>query len=70
MQIMIDIPDEKVPVTQELMYIGLHFIDGKVCECTYPYIVLPKDHGILIDAGALLKKLVFDAIGKQEIDGK
>lgn len=29
---------------------------------------LPKEHGRLIDADALWKKWVFDAIGKQEID--
>ena len=29
---------------------------------------LPKGHGRLIDADALWKKWVFDAIGKQEID--
>ena len=29
---------------------------------------LPKHHGRLIDADALCKKWVFDAIGKQEID--
>lgn len=29
---------------------------------------LPKEHDRLIDADALWKKWVFDAIGKQEID--
>ena len=31
-------------------------------------IPLPKNHGRLIDADALWRKWVFDAIGKQEID--
>ena len=57
MQIVIDIPDEDVPNKQEIMEIDLHFIDGEVCECTYPYIVLPKGHGRLIDADALINTL-------------
>lgn len=50
MQIIIEIPDEDVPNKQDIMKIDLHFINGEVCECTYPYIVLPKGHDRLIDA--------------------
>ncbi len=50
MQIVIKIPNEEVPNNQEIIDINLHFIDGEVCECSYPYIVLPKGHGRLIDA--------------------
>lgn len=57
MQIVIEIPNEEVPNKQEIMEIDLHFIDGEVCECTYPYIVLPKGHGRLIDADALIDSL-------------
>ena len=32
MQIVIDIPDEEIPKTQEIIDIPLHFIDGKVCD--------------------------------------
>lgn len=42
MKIVIDIPDEDLPNKQDIMEIDLHFIDGKVCECTYPYTVLPS----------------------------
>lgn len=49
MQIVIEIPDKEVPSKQEIMDISLHFIDGEVCECTYPYTVLPKGHGRLIE---------------------
>lgn len=55
MQIVIDIPDEDVPNKQEIMEIDLHFIDGEVCECTYPYIVLPKEHEDLIDGDKIMK---------------
>ena len=50
MQIVIDISDEDVPNKQEIIDISLHFIAGEVCECSYPYIILPKKHGRLIDA--------------------
>ena len=50
MQIVIDISDEDVPNKQEIIDISLHFIAGEVCECSYPYIILPKEHGRLIDA--------------------
>ena len=43
MQIVINIPEEDVPRVQAIMTIDLHFIDGEVCECTYPYEVLPKE---------------------------
>lgn len=57
MQIVIDIPNEEVPSKQEIIDINLHFIAGEVCECTYPYMVLPKGHGRLIDADALIDSL-------------
>ena len=49
MKIVIDIPDSKIPKEQELISVDLHFIDGKVCECTYPFEELPKGHGRLVD---------------------
>lgn len=57
MQIMIEIPNEEVPNKQEIIDISLHFIAGEVCECSYPYIVLPKGHGRLIDADAFKKNV-------------
>ena len=54
MKIVIDIPNDEIPKKQEYMEIGLHFIDGTVCECTYPFSVLPKGHGELIDKDAVL----------------
>ena len=44
MQIVIDIPDSDIPKKQELISVDLHFINGKVCECTYPFeeLVTPK----------------------------
>ena len=48
MQIVINIPDKEIPTNQAIIEIGFHFIDGKVCECTYPFKQLPKGHGRLI----------------------
>ena len=61
MQIMIDIPKEEY---ERLAYIDILKLRTYI-ENGVP---LPKGHGRLIDADALWKKWVFDAIGKQEID--
>ena len=53
MKIVIDIPENEVPKRREIVEIGLQFMDGEVCECTYPFQVLPKGHGRLIDADEL-----------------
>lgn len=37
MELIIKIPDDEIPKKQEIALIGLHFIDGKVCGCTYPF---------------------------------
>lgn len=59
MQILIDIPNEEVPNNQEIIDINLHFIAGEVCECSYPYIVLPKGHGRLIEDTPELERELF-----------
>ena len=53
MKIVIDIPDNEVPKRREIVEIGLQFMGGEVCECTYPFQILPKGHGRLIDADVL-----------------
>lgn len=53
MKLIIDIPDKDIPTKQDILQIGLHFMDGKVVECDYPFMELPKSHGRLIDADAL-----------------
>ena len=60
MQIVIDIPKEEY---ERLAYIDILKLRTYIENGT----PLPK-HGRLIDADALWKKWVFDAIGKQEID--
>lgn len=55
MQIVIEIPDEKLSEKQTIIDIELGCIDGKICSCTYQYTPLPKGHGDLIDADALMK---------------
>lgn len=37
MQIVIDITDNEVPKRREIVEIGLQFMEGEVCECTYPF---------------------------------
>lgn len=37
MKITIDIPQADIPNKQSIIFVGIHFIDGKVCECTYPF---------------------------------
>jgi hypothetical protein len=65
---------EKGSVDIVLLYTNkkLEFVDisrkNDFYSLTDKYTVLPKGHGRLIDADALWKKWVFDAIGKQEID--
>ena len=50
MRIVIDIPDNEVPKTQEVVATYIHFIDGEVCELgNYGVMTLPKGHGDLID---------------------
>ena len=49
MQIVIDIPNSDIPLKQNVITLDLHFIDGHICECTYPFKELPKKHGKLID---------------------
>lgn len=58
MQIVIDILEEDVPSVQALMTIYLHFIDGKVCECSYPYKILPKGHGRLVDISKIDEDMI------------
>ncbi len=61
MKIVIDIPDNEVPKRREIVEIGLQFMEGEVCECTYPFQVLPKGHGRLIDVSEYFKKEFGDA---------
>ena len=48
MQIVIDIPNSVIPLKQDVITLDLHFIDGHICECAYPFKELPKGHGRLI----------------------
>lgn len=57
MKIVIDIPDNEVPKRREIVEIVLQFMEGEVCECTYPFQVLSKGYGRLIDADAYQTKL-------------
>jgi hypothetical protein len=58
MQIIIEIPNSKIPKQQDFIEIPLHFIDGTVCEAGgYGFNVLPKGHGRLIDADEAIKIL-------------
>ena len=37
MNILIHIPNEDIPTKQDMVDISLHFIDGHVSSCTYPF---------------------------------
>ena len=37
MKITIDIPEADIPDRQGVIWVEIHFIDGKVCECDYPF---------------------------------
>lgn len=70
MKIVIDIPDNEVPKRREIVEIGLQFMDGEVCECTYSFQILPKGHGRLGDLDELLKAMdTWDKFGVAP-DGK
>lgn len=62
MQIVINIPNSDIPPKQNVITLDLHFIDGHICECTYPFKELPKGHGRLIDVDVFLK--AFDGAKK------
>jgi hypothetical protein len=65
MQIVIDIPNSDISLKQNVITLDLHFIDGHICECTYPFKELPKKHGRLIDANKLEAMMYHEAF---EID--
>lgn len=56
MQIVIDIPNNDIPLKQNVITLDLHFIDGHICECTYPFKELLEGHGRLIDADETRKQ--------------
>jgi hypothetical protein len=43
MKITIDIPQADIPYKQGIIWVDLHFIDGQVCECDYPFEVESED---------------------------
>ena len=71
MQIVIDVNEHiyKQIMADSEVYVLDNEVDRILIEnAIYAGTPLPKHHGRLIDADALWKKWVFDAIGKQEID--
>lgn len=75
MKIVIDVPEEAYKEIHSLKYL-IHGLKSEENRQLFYQLInaiqdgtpLPKHHGRLIDADALWKKWVFDAIGKQEID--
>lgn len=53
MKLVIDIPEKDIPKNLGTMVIHLSFCDGTISQCNYPFEVLPKGHGRLIDADEL-----------------
>ena len=55
MQVLLYIPDKSIPINpHDFMDITLIFCDGEITQCSFPFRVLPKGHGRLIDADALI----------------
>ena len=65
-ELVIKIPESIWVAIQNGEYCGI--LDDRTYNAIKNGTPLPKGHGRLIDADALWKKWVFDAIGKQEID--
>ena len=63
MDILIHISDENVPKRQGIFDVALHFIDGHVCSCTYPFTELKKGHGRLKDVDRLEPHDEYDGQG-------
>lgn len=71
MQIVIELPDDKIPTKQCYKDVLIKFVDKQVCEVTMIgqipseddmglfFDVLPEGHGRLIDADALYADLTF-----------
>lgn len=64
MQVVIEIPEESIPQNQAILIVDLHFIDGQICECNYPFQELPKNHGRLIDANDVF---TYDYIAEKQL---
>ena len=60
MQVVIEIPEESIPQNQDILIVDLHFIDGQICECNYPFKEFPKNHGRLIDRDVMQGKAFED----------
>ena len=51
MKLIIYIPDNEIPNRQEIMSINLHFLEGSVCECDYPFEEIKKGEWKITKAG-------------------
>ena len=60
MKIMIDIPDSEVPTSNELFLVSLQFIDGHVCECTYPFEELKAETCTVTEFAEWVATEIFD----------
>ena len=61
MKLVIDINDKDIPQKQDIMDIRIHFIDGEVCECDYPF---QKFEKVLEDIKAEILSLKGDNFSK------
>ena len=43
MKIVIDIPEKEIPAKQDIISVGIHFMDGKIVECDYPFTELEQE---------------------------
>lgn len=57
MQILLDIPDTKIPIERAMDTITLFFKNGHVYKCNYPFKELPKGHGRLKDEDEIIRAI-------------
>ena len=43
MQVVIDIPENEIPTKQDIISVAIHFMDGKIIECNYPFMELKQE---------------------------
>ena len=60
----IDIPDENIPKQQDTMSVNLTFMDGKLCECDYPFDVVENSDD------CVNRQAVEDAIAETNVNGE
>ena len=43
MQVVIEVPENEIPTKQDIISVAIHFMDGKIVECDYPFTELEQE---------------------------